>query len=377
MVGQFTASIILIIGTVTITRQLDYLRTKDLGFNRDYVVVVPTNKNIREGFALGRKLKTEIEKNPAVRHSSLSLYSMAEYGWMNLGYMDNKDVFRQFTFNTVDADFVPTMGLQIVQGRSFSNKNPADSNYILVNEALVKEYGWKDPIGQRLPGKYEHRVLGVVRDFHVVSLHEPIGPVVMAIKPDSIFSRSSDISMEFSPKPRLSIRFQRGNPQENIDFLRKAWKSVSGDQDFEYSFLDDALASAYQQEERLGKIVRYASGFSIFIACMGLFGLSAFSITQRVKEIGIRKVLGARITSIVALLSKDFLLLVGIAALIAFPLAWFALHEWLTDFAYRIQVSWWVFIAAGLSALIIALATVGIQAVKAALSNPVKSLRTE
>jgi putative ABC transport system permease protein len=265
----------------------------------------------------------------------------------------------------------------MVAGRAFEKTNTADSNYILVNEALVKEYGWKDPIGQKLPGKYEHRILGVVKDFHTESLHSPIRPAVLALKPDSIFSKSSDISYNTSPQPRVSVRFRGGNLQENIASLQSAWKTVAGDQDFDYVFLDEALNAAYRQEQRLGQIVRYASFLAIFIACMGLFGLATLVVVRRTKEIGIRKVLGADVGRIVLLLSKDFVLLVIVASLVAFPLAWWGLNKWLQDFMYRIDVPWLAFIAAAVLALVVAVATVSFQAIKAALMNPVKSLRTE
>ncbi len=241
----------------------------------------------------------------------------------------------------------------------------------------MKEYGWKNPIGQRLPGKYEEEVIGVVKDFHFETLHTTIKPAVMAMRPDSFFRRSSDVSYSFPPQPRVSVRFREGNLQDHIASLKSAWKSVAGDQDFEYSFLDDSLNAAYQQEQRLSKMVNYASLLSILIACMGLFGLATLVVVRRTKEIGIRKVLGADVSKIVVLLSKDFIVLVIVASLIAFPVAWWALQKWLQDFAYRISIPWLAFLGAALLALIVALLTVSIQAIKAALTNPVKSLRTE
>jgi putative ABC transport system permease protein len=377
IVGQFVASIVMIIGTITVGNQLKYLRTKDLGYNREHIVIVSTNKRRIEGNQLAKRFLEQIKKNPQVVDASASLYSMAEYGWMNMGYKDDKDVFRQFRFNAVDVDFLKTMDLKVVAGRGFMNDNPSDSNYILVNETLVKEYGWKDPIGQKLPGKYQQTVIGVVKDFHIQSLHTPIEPAVMALKPDSIFGASSDVNFNFRPQPRVSVRFKGGDVSNHINFLRTSWKSVAGDQDFEFQFLDDALNSAYLQEERLGKIVQYASVLSIFIACMGLFGLATLIVVRRTKEIGIRKVLGADIKSIVGLLSKEFVLLVIVASLIAFPVAWWALQKWLQDFTYRINIPLFAFIGAALLTLIVALLTVGFHAVKAALANPVKSLRTE
>jgi putative ABC transport system permease protein len=377
IVGQFAASIIMIIGTITVSRQLSYLRSKDLGYNKQHIIIVSTNKKRIEGNKLAALYKTIVEKNPNVTGVTNSLYSMAEYGWMSLGYTDDQKVFRQFKFNAVDRDFFKTMDLQLQSGRTFSRDDPADSNYILVNESLVKQYGWKDPIGKRLPGKYEQEIIGVVKDFHLEDLHTPIAPAIMALKPDSIFKRSSDVSFNFPPEPRISVRFKGGNIKDEVEFLRSSWKSVAGNEDFQYQFLDDALAAAYQQEQRLGNIVKCASFLSIFIACMGLFGLATLVVIRRTKEIGIRKVLGAKSGRLVLLLSKEFITLVIISSLFAFPVAWWGLHKWLQDFAYRIDISWWIFIVATVLTLIVALATVSVQAIRAAMMNPVKSLRTE
>jgi putative ABC transport system permease protein len=302
---------------------------------------------------------------------------MHNYGWMTMGFTDDRKVFRSFLFNGVDADFVNTMQLTIVEGRNFEKGNTADSNYILVNEALVREYGWKDPIGQKLPGKYQQTVIGVVKDFNVETLYTPVKPVVLAMNTKDVFENSSDVSMNESPRPRISVRFKAGDVQAHIAALKAMWKSVAGDREFDSAFLDDALAAAYEQEQRLGKIVSYASFLSIFIACMGLFGLATLVVVRRTKEIGIRKVLGADVSRIVVLLSKDFVVLVIVASLVAFPLAWWGLNNWLRDFAYRIDVPWIAFLGAAALSLFVALATVSFQAIKAALMNPVKSLRTE
>jgi putative ABC transport system permease protein len=377
VVGQFVASIVMIIATITVGKQLDYLRTKDLGFKKEHVVVLPTGLNIAEGRQFARKMQAELEKNPAIVNSTASLYALHNYGWMNLGYNDDKNVFRTFKFNLIDDAFVPTMELEIIKGRNFQKNSTADSNYILVNEALVREYGWKDPIGQKLPGKYSQTVIGVVKDFNIETLYSPVKPLVMALRGKDAFENSSDVSYGVAPRPRISVRFKPGNVQEHVASLKATWKAVAGDREFDHVFLDESLAASYQQEQRLSKIVQYASFLSIFIACMGLFGLATLVVVRRTKEIGIRKVLGADVSKLVVLISKDFVMLVVVASLIAFPLAWWALNKWMEDFAYRIDVPWWVFILATVITLVIALATVSIQAVKAAMMNPVKSLKTE
>jgi putative ABC transport system permease protein len=376
--GQFVASIIMIIGTLVIGQQLNFLRNKNLGYDKEHVVIVSTNKSRAEGIPLAEHFKGELSKDPRVIGSTISLFSFSEPGWANLGYEDDKKVYRNFRMNAIDADFVKTMNLQIIAGRNFLKDNPADiTSSMIVNEALVKEYGWKDPIGQKLPGRYQQQIIGVVKDFHFESLHNIIQPLALVLKPDSMYRKSNDVSAPFASQPRISIRMKGGNMQGQIASLKSAWISVAGAQDFEYRFLDESLNNMYKDEQRIGSIVRYASILSIFIACMGLFGLATLVVARRTKEIGIRKVLGADVKGLVGLLSKDFIVLVAIAALIAFPVAWWALNKWLQDFAYRISIEWWVFIVAAATALLIALLTVSVQAIKAAVANPVKSLRTE
>jgi putative ABC transport system permease protein len=233
-----------------------------------------------------------------------------------------------------------------------------------------------DPIGKKF-GKYSQRIIGVTKDFNYESLHSKIKPLVLSLKFDTIARQSNDVSFASSPQPRVSIRMKPGNVQDNISILKKAWQSVAPNQDFEYHFLDESLAAAYAQEQKSSIVVRIASALSIFIACMGLFGLATLTVTRRTREIGIRKVLGANSLQLVRLLSKDFLLLVVLAAVIAFPIAWWAMQKWLSDFAYRTSIGWWMFGLAAIAAIVIALLTISTQSIKAAMMNPVKSLRTE
>jgi putative ABC transport system permease protein len=377
IVGQFAASIVMIICTMIIGEQMNYLQHRDLGYNKDQVIVVPTHKKRAEGFPLAQLYKNELLKHPQVQSVSASTFSFAESSWASLGYSDDKKQFHSFQYNEVDASFIETMQIPVLQGRSFSTGNPADSNNsILVNETLVKEYGIKDPVGKKF-GKYSQQIVGVLKDFNYESLHNKISPLVVSLKFDTIARQSSSISFLNEPQPRISVRMKEGNLQDNINILKQAWQAVAPNQDFEYHFLDEKLATAYEQEQKSATVVKIASGLSIFIACMGLFGLATLTVTRRTKEIGIRKVLGANAMQLVRLLSKDFLLLVVIAALIAFPVAWWAMQTWLSDFAYRTSISWWVFVLAGIASIVVAFITISTQAVKAAMENPVKSLRTE
>ncbi len=377
VIGQFVASIVMIICTIIIGKQLNYLQNKDLGYEKEHIVVVPTHRSGEEGIALASRYLNALEENPQVLNATRSIFSMAEFGWMKLGYTDETGVYRNFSFNTIDPEFINTMDLEIINGRGFMSNNPADSSAIIVNEALVKQYGWEDPIGQKLPGKYEERIIGVIKDFHIESLHNPIEPAVLALKANSIIQNSSDINTSASTNPRVSVKFREGNLQEHIAILENTWKEVAGDQEFSYRFLDDALAAAYDQERRLSKIVQYTSILSIFIACLGLFGLATLVVARRKKEIGIRKVLGADVSTLVATLNKEFVIQILIAAVIAFPLAWLMLNRWMRDFEYRIDIPFWVFVFAAVAVMVVGLVTVSFQSVKAAMRNPVKGLRSE
>ena len=376
--GQFVTSIAMIVCTIVIGSQLDYLQNKDLGYQKEQVVIIPTNKPRLKGMELAELYRNEVLKQPQVAGASVSLMSFSETPWINIGYSDDKNIYRNFQFNAVDPYFLKTMGIQVAEGRDFSADNPADyTSSMIVNEAMVKMFGWKSGVGQKLPGRIEQQIIGVVKDFNYQSLHTKVEPLAMVIKPDTFFRRINDISFTAPPQPRISVRLKAGNLVANLNTLKQVWKSVAPDQEFEYRFLDETVAAQYMQEKRTATIVKIASALSIFIACMGLFGLATLTVVRRTREIGIRKVLGASVGSVVQLLSKEFLVLVIIAALIAFPLGWWAMNKWLEDFAYRIHIAWWVFPVAGIVALLIALLTVSFQAIKAALANPVKSLRTE
>jgi putative ABC transport system permease protein len=376
--GQFVTSIAMIVCTIVIGGQLDYLQNKDLGYEKEQVVIVPTSKPRLKGMELAELYRNELLKQPQVAGASVSLMSFSETPWINVGYSDDKNVYRSFQFNAVDPYFLKTMGIELAEGRDFSANNPADQiSSMIVNEALVKQFGWKSGVGQKLPGRIEQQIVGVVKDFNYQSLHTRVEPLAMIIKPDTFFRRINDINFSSPLQPRISVRLKAGNLTANLATLKQVWKTVAPDQEFEYRFLDETIAAQYRAEQRTGTIVKIASTLSIFIACMGLFGLATLTVVRRTREIGIRKVLGASVGSVVQLLSKEFLVLVIIAALIAFPLGWWAMNKWLEDFAYKIHIAWWVFPIAGILALLIALLTVSFQAIKAALANPVKSLRTE
>jgi putative ABC transport system permease protein len=378
VIGQFVTSIVMIIGTVVIGQQMRYLQTKDLGYKKNQVVVVETNKSKKDGLPLAALYRNELLKHPEVQNASISMFSFVETPWVQLGYKDNRKQYQSLQYNSVDANFVPAMGIKVIQGRNFSADNTADiGGSALVNEAYIKAFNLTDPVGKKLPGPFPQQIIGVIKDFNFESLHTRIQPLILSENADSLIKHSGDVMFNAPPQPRISIQLKAGNLSNNVNVLKQAWAAVAPGQDFDYKFLDDSIAAQYQQEHRTNLIVQIASALSIFIACMGLFGLATLTVVKRIKEIGIRKVMGASVGSIVKLLSKDFIILVFIAAVIASPIAWWAMNSWLRDFNYRVSINLWVFVLAGLSTMFIALATVGYHAIKAALINPVRSLRSE
>jgi putative ABC transport system permease protein len=361
-----------------IGEQISYLRNKDLGYNKDQVVIVPTNKDRTKGFPLAELYRTELLKHPQVASVGISIFTFAENSWAELGFTNEQRVYKSFQYNVIDPEFVKSMHLKIIQGRSFDHNNPSDLNSAaLVNETFVKEFNLINPVGKKLPGKFDQHIIGIVKDFNFQSLHEKIQPLLLTMTPDSVLRRSENISFAYSPQPRISIRLKPGDLISNINMLRDAWKKITPDQEFEYKFLDETLATQYAEDNRTSTFVKLASFISVFIACMGLFGLATLAVVRRTREIGIRKVMGASIPGIIIMISTEFVKLVFVAAIIAFPLAWWFLKDWLKDFAYQVNISWWVFVVAAVAAIVIALLTVSYQAVRAAMSNPVKSLRTE
>jgi len=269
----------------------------------------------------------------------------------------------------IDYDYVKTMGMEIIKGRNFSKEFGSDSTAIIINETTAKIIGFKDPIGKQLFRAVDQQghtgaftIIGVVRNFNFETLHHDVGPLAFELGTGAGLA---------------SFKVSTANINQLIAQVQSKWKSMAPGLPFSYRFLDESFDEMYRNEQRVGKIALVFSVLAIFIACLGLFGLATFIAEQRTKEIGIRKVLGASVQGIVQMLSKDFMKLVAIAFVFAAPVAWYFMHKWLQDFAYRINISWWIFAAAGLTALLIALVTVSFQAIRAAITNPVKSLRTE
>jgi putative ABC transport system permease protein len=271
---------------------------------------------------------------------------------------------------TVDENYIPTLDIKILQGRNFSPEFLTDSTAMVINEAAAKFLGEKNLLNKKLytvydintKKLYEYHIIGIIKNFHFSSLRDVVTPLAFLLGKDH---------------GSISVKIQMTNIAVTIGQIKNKWKSITKSQPFDYSFMDDDFNKLYTVEQRTGQIFVTFAILAIFIACLGLFGLITYAAEQRVKEIGIRKVLGANVNSIVSLISKDFLVLICMASLVAFPLAWWAMRKWLQDFAYRVEIGWWAFAFAGIITVLIALLTISFQAVKAATANPVKSLRTE
>lgn len=372
VVFQFSISIILLIGTLVVYGQLQYMRNMKLGFDKEQVVVVPA----RDSLVLARQktIKGELLQNTSFVSVALTSIRPGRGAGGTLAQRpDSPERPPEIKVMMADGNLVETLRIEMAAGRYFSTDLATDVDQSLVlNETAVRSFGWSTPeeaIGQSLQyygGGAEMTdkiVVGVARDFNFQPLRYGMQPLMLLLAPDAC--------------NYFLVRIAPGNVQESIIYLQDVWSRAVPEWPFEYSFLDEELDTLYQSEQRLGQLFTYFSGLGILIACLGLFGLAAFTAETRIKEISVRKVLGATVSGIVSMLSKDFARLVLISTVIAVPIGYYIMSRWLEDFAYRIGISWWVFVLAGGLALCIALLTVSTQAIKAALANPVESLRSE
>jgi len=373
VIGQFIISITLIAGTFFIYKQINYMKNKRLGFDKEQLMVLP-------------ELEENIQKSPDLIRDKLSIIPGVEriaFGsespgsgtsaslFVPEGYADDQGILMNYI--EADYNYVPALGIEIVQGRNFSADIVSDTaNAAIINETAAKQLGWENPVGKTFtspdPGtdrsEWETRkVVGVAKDFHLETLHREIGPLI-------IFNENED--------PNLAIlRLSTNNITGTVERIKDKWGEITQGQPLNFFFVDDEFGEMYRAEERMGKLALYFSILAIFIGCMGLFGMSSYAAEQRTKEIGIRKVLGATVPNILRLLSKEVLILVAVSFVIAWPIAFYALNRWLQNFAYRIHLDIYIFVFAGLVALVVAMLTISFQSIKAALANPVKSLKYE
>jgi putative ABC transport system permease protein len=380
VVFQFCISIFLIIGTFTVQSQLNYIQNKKVGFNKDQVIMINDAYSLADN---KQAFKNEVLKNNFISSGTISGYIPVSGGWRNdnthwpEGSSPTQENMVGMQCWYVDHDYLKTMGMNIIQGRAFSQDYPSDSTAVILNQTAVQHFRLgNDPIGKKIAtfagqnadGTIDQNkhvfftVIGVVEDFHFESLKQNIDPLGFFIGDSPGYA---------------SFRFEAKNTQDVITAIEASWKKLAPGQPFQYSFLDESFGRMYASEQRLGKIFAGFAGLAIIIACLGLFALTAFTAEQRTKEIGIRKVLGASVASIIVLLSKEFGKLILIAFVISVPLAWFAVDWWLKNYTYKVEVGVFVYATAGFFAFIVAWLTMGYQSIKAASSNPVNSLRNE
>ena len=374
VVLQFSISIVLLISTAIVFQQLHYMQSASLGFDKEHILTLGYNNGLDKTF---ESFRTALQQDPhvlaATRSSRIpSGRLLDEQGAQTESGDSLRPVNADIKYVGVDHDFVKAYGIPIIAGRDFNRNYATDSTGFLINRAATQVLGVKNPqdmVGRNFSyGGVKGKIVGIMGDFNFESMHQAILPIIFTIP------SAADAARNYG---NISIKIAGADVNSTLAHIEKTWKRYLPEVPFQYTFLDERFQQLYKTEQQQGSLFTTFAGIAIFIACLGLLGLSAFAISQRIKEIGVRKVLGASTGSIVTLLSTDFLKLVAIAALIAFPAGWLAMRSWLADFAYRISIQWWVFIAAGILAAAVALFTIGFQAIRAALANPVKALRSE
>ncbi|MBC7776823.1 MAG: ABC transporter permease [Phycisphaerae bacterium] len=369
VVVQFAISVALIIATLVASRQFKYLREARLGFDRSGVLILPVSRCALATIDKFDDFRRQLLQNPLIQNVTALEEPLGIRFNTGTYNPEGIDAEKQFARLYVRDGFLETFGIELASGRSFSENRLADSSSVIINEAMVRHLGWgtaENALQKRLN---KQRVVGVAKDFHFASLHTAIEPLVLHV-PFNNWQNGFFVQY-------MAVRVAQKDMPSAIQFLQKTWEQQVPDRAFEYSFLDDNHAKLYQSEARLGQVALIFNVLSLLIACMGLVGLATYLLGQRTKEIGVRKVLGASVASITRLLASDFLKLVLIAIFIASPVAYYFMQRWLADFAYRIDIQWWMFVVAALAAVFVAILTVGIQSIRAALANPVESLRSE
>lgn len=371
VVSQFALSIILILGMIVVYRQIDYIHNKNLGFAKEDLLYMPLEGGLSKNYLA---FKDELLKQPGIRNVSSAGHSPVEVGSSTQGVRwPGKDTTKLILFsnNPITYDYIKTLDIQLIAGRDFDPSYSLDTMNYLINEAAARKIGYKDPVGKELTMWGDKgSIIGLMKDFHHNSLKVPIEPLILRLFKKSWMGEGGYWGS-------VIIRTEKGKTREAIASMESTFKKFNPGFPFKYYFTDDEIMKNYKAEYTVSKLSRYFAFLAIFISCLGLFGLVMFTAEQKTKEIGIRKVLGATVAGIVKMLSKDFLKLVLIASVIAFPIAWWMMKSWLNDFKYRVDIGWWVFVVAGVAALLIALLTISFQSIKAAIANPVKSLRTE
>lgn len=385
---QLVLSIFLVSSTLVMQRQLTFLQNKNLGFDKEQLAVVEMNvqrkgrltERIKAGFEKCEQFKTELAAIPDVVAAAGSAHDFGNGGWVSIGYTDDKGTYRTFDVNIVDDDYLPTMKMEMVKGRMFSDSIASDvRRAVIVNEAFAREYGWEDPVGKRIPGKgfQDHEIIGVVKDFNYAALYSRIQPLILVMDPLIPLSGSENIDIQNDPIPKLMIRLRPGNMLGAIAEVKGIWNKLAGDEEFRFTFVDETLAAQYRNDQNLGKIVSVATVLAMIIGSLGLYALASLAMQNRAREISIRKVMGATEKSMLVLLSKDYVYLMLVSLAVSIPITWYAMSRWLLSFEYRVSMGWEVFLWAGGLSFAVASLAISYHALKTAWTRPAETLKYE
>ena len=382
---QFVLSVILIICALGIKSQMNFLQDKNLGFSKEHTLIVPytsVSQNFMESWeeaiTLKERFRSELQGN-GINHILTSSHTFGTLGWVQLGYADKvTDKFRQFDLQQIDYQYLDAMEMELVDGRNFEKDIITDERGVIINETFARQWQLDNPVGTNLPEPFmDHKIIGVAKDFNYSSLHTPIGPLVMSVDFVPMLRTAPDRNFNDRPTPKFSFKIDSDRVTATIGVIERAWKKHAPEHAFNYTFMDDNIDRLYRSETKLSQLLAIATLLAIMIACLGLFGISTLIISQRTKEIGVRKVLGASTPQIVFMLNRNFTLLAVIATAVASPIAWYFMRRWLMDFEYSAGLPWWIFLLAAISAVALAFLSVSFQSLRAASTNPIDSLRLE
>ena len=385
---QLALSIFLVGTSLIMTRQLDLLQHKDLGFDKSHLVVMQLNvprsgglaNRVQLGFEKAKILKAELQRLRSVQGVCAASHDFANGTWAEIGFTDDLGVYRAFNLNTVDEQYIPLLKMEFSRGRNFLAGNEADARRgMIINEACAAALGMKHPIGMRLPGKAfgDHEIIGVVKDFNFQSLHSGVTPLVMVMDPRIVTAGAENVSIGNTPVPKVFVRIDGDDIQTSLADIQSVWAKFSPDEEFKYSFVDIALENQYQSDYNLNRIMKITTGLAVFIVSLGLYALVSLAMQARMREVSIRKVMGASIQSLLVLLSRNYFLLVVIASAVSVPFTLYMANTWLETFAYRVDVGWDVFIQAMLIGLTLCAAAIGARVLHATRVSPAKTLKEQ
>ena len=386
--AQFVVTIFLLTGTLMMKKQISYMLNTNLGYDKSQVMMVPMNVNnstgdvqmLKDGMLKAEKLKNVLLREPEIVSVGTTSHDFGPGSWTNISFRDKNGEEHNFFFDAVDAEYIPTLGIGLAEGRNFDPDNEADKRRsVIVNEAFVRAFNLTDPIGERIPNEQfvDHEIIGVVKDFNFASLHMPVDPLLFAMNPEIAFSGATGVNLNSDPTPKLAIRVNKNSLPGVIKTIESQWDKVYPGEPFDYSFVDQQLERQYQAEQNLGKLVSSATVLAIIIGSMGLFALSMLTMNAREKEMSIRKVMGASSTQVIYELSRHYLVLVVASFILTVPLSYYIMSGWLSDFAYRADMGLGLFALSGFVALLMTTFSIGYHCVRLVRNSPVIGLRTE